>query len=513
MSASTSSSSSASCARTSTPTAMHAAWQRVADRHPIMRTRSAGPTVTSRCRRSSSTSTSAWPSTTCAALTAGRAGGPPGRFLVDDRRAGFDARRRAAVAPHAFPARTGPTSASCSPTTTRCSTRAWSGSPRRRSGPTTRLGAARWPSSSSGGRTGTTSSGCTDASRRSDRRGGAGRTTPSCSTGSTRRPSCRRWRAPRTTPRPTATTTAPIRFRLAGGRQRPVPRLRRSVRGIGRRRASSRRPGPRAGRLLRARPTSCSARPGAVGARACRAASTSWGCSSTPRPCGSTIDPTATVADAARRRCAPSRSTSAAHEHTALSDIQAVVGDPAVRAVRHDRRGQRAAPGHATEDAGRPVRAPRLRPPRPDQLPADAARLPRPPGPLQALLRPAALRRAGHRAGARSARPRSLDGHRRPRRRARRRRSRGCRRPSERTMHGVERRHRPCRSRRTPACTSCSRRRSTARPDATAADPPRRAGDLPRARRAGQRRRRRTCASSGSGPTRWSASSSTARST
>ena len=107
-------------------------------------------------------------------------------LLVADRRAGFSTGRRprSGASPCSCSGRTA--SSSCSPITTRCSTRASCGSPRRRCAPTTPSGTARSPSSSSAVPTASTSSGCTSISTLTGSRPRP--TTQSCSKASTRRP-------------------------------------------------------------------------------------------------------------------------------------------------------------------------------------------------------------------------------------------------------------------------------------------------------------------------------------
>ena len=208
---------------------------------------------------------------------------------------------------------------------------------------------------------------------------------------------------------------------------------------------------------------------------------------------------------------APAGRDAGPRAHRRSSDIQAIAETRRRRAVRHHRRRQRTAPGHPTEDARRRVRHARLRPARPDQLPADAARLPRPAGPLQALVRPRGA--SPTRRSKRVAGPAGRDARRRSSTTPTIRSplSRGCPPPSRRLMRsGTPARRRPYPS---DACVHQLFEAQVDRtPDATALVYRDSSADVSRARRAGQRGRRALEAAGRRTRTRWSASSSIARS-
>ncbi len=331
-----------------------------------------GSTATNRSRRSSNTSTSRWPCTTCRTLTPDAQEARLAEFLVADRRAGFDLDDRSAVAPHPSPARAGRPAlrVHLPPRAARhergLDDRGGVALLRRR------RGAARWPSSSSVGRTGSTSSGCTSTST-SDRDGGAGATTPSCSRASTRRPSCSSLEGAED-----ATAS-----RQRGVRVDPVP-------SPGRTSAPASTPSSRP--VTSAAPSIVEAAWGLVLAafsgttdvvfgstRGCRRSGVPgsediMGLFINTPPVRVTIDPAEHGRRAARRRARPSRSTTRAHEHTALSDIQAISETrpsalfDTIVVVNELHQGTR------LRSLGGPFAHARLRPQRPDQLPADAAR-------------------------------------------------------------------------------------------------------------------------------------------
>ena len=297
---------------------------------------------------------------------------------------------------------------------------------------------------------------------RAPRRGSGRRprpTTPSCSRASTRRPSWRRSKAPTSA----AATTTPMGTGRSGSvspTTSAIGSTPSSRRGASAARRSSRPRGHSCWPPSRGPPTWCSARPAGAAARACPGSEDIMGLFINTPPVRVTIDPASTVGE--------------------LLD--------AVRAQADRRRGPTSTPRCPTSR-----RSPRPGPPRCSTPSSSSTSCTRAPacrslgGPfahrdfdlhdqtnfpltLLAYLDPQVhfklsydrrrFAARGHRAGAGPAR-RDADGDRRPRRRAGRRAAAGAGRRAG-DDAGVERQHRRVRTRRTRACTSCSRRRSTA---------------------------------------------------